>query len=256
MSKIEKFIEDLMKVESLLEKMELTTPEDAKKAASILEKMATFASKDKYLSGNFNHFSGILCYLKKDYKQALSFFSKSIVCSENSGTSHGFDHLWKAYTHLALNDLDATYTELNLAYKKNKKIVAKIKSMKDFAKIKEQPEYKKALGIKSNSENVDLRIQKLIDYVLENSDLNYLKFLKMLDKEKAKIEDKHSLYDAQIWAAEALIEDALEHGLRDQDFYDEGPYTLKQLKILLKTSKENRKELGRSQSYFYKMIKS
>lgn len=256
MSKLEKCLEDLAKIESFLEKMELTTPDDAKKAEELLQKISSFASKEKYLAGNFNHFSGIICFLKKDFKKALTFFSKSIELSAVAGTSHGYDHLWKAYTHLALNETDSTYEELKLAYKTNKKIITKLKWMKAFENIKETAEYKKALGIKSGSDNVDAVIQKITDYVLENSNCNYLQVLSMIEKDKLKIKDKSSLYDATIWTVELILDDALEHELRDQDFYDEGSYTVKQLKEILKSSKEERKKLGRGQSYFHKIIKN
>ena len=72
MTNLDKCLDELTKVESLLEKTELTTPEDKTKAESILSKVATFASKNKYLSGNYNYFSGIISFLNKDYKGALS----------------------------------------------------------------------------------------------------------------------------------------------------------------------------------------
>lgn len=50
MSKMDKYLEDLALVESLLEKMELTTSDEVNKAEGLLKKMATFASQDKYLS--------------------------------------------------------------------------------------------------------------------------------------------------------------------------------------------------------------
>lgn len=198
----------------------------------------------------------MISYLKKNYKEALIFFSKSIECSEAAGTSHGFDHLWKAYTHLALNEISSVYKELSLGYKQNKKIVSKLKWMKGFESLKDNPEYKKALGIKESSASVDPIVRKWADYVLENSDLSYLQFLKMINKDKEKVTDKASFCDAQIWVAELLLDDALEHELGDQDLYDEGPYTLKQLKTLLKVSKEERKKFGRKASYFHQVTKN
>lgn len=256
MSKIEKFLEDLAKVETLLEKMELASPADIKKAEDILQKMTSFASKDKYLSGNYNYFSGIIAFLKKDFKGALQFFSKSIDCAAAAGTSHGYDYLWKAYTHLALNEAEAVYTNLALAFKTNKKVTVKLKWMKSFEAIKETPEYKKALGIKTSGEPIDPIVLKFTEHALENSDLGHVHFLKWLDKEKIKVKDLASFYDAQVWASEYLVDDAKEQGLRDQDLYDEGPFTFKQLKNILKSAKDERKKIGKGTSYFHKMLKS
>ena len=128
--------------------------------------------------------------------------------------------------------------------------------MKGFESLKENPEYKKALGIKNKSTSIDPIIQKWTNSILESSDLNYLQFLKTINQDQDKVTDKASLCDAQIWVTELLLDDALEHELRDQDLYDEGPYTLKQLKTLLKSSKDERKKFGRTASYFYQVMKN
>jgi tetratricopeptide (TPR) repeat protein len=248
--------EHLIEASSLLKDMESSPTAQIKKAESILKKTATVAQKDKNLAPFFYQISGIVSFLEKDFKTALSQFSKAVKMGQGSS---GEPYVWLSYVYLHLNQHEECFKFLAEAYKNDKQTKAIVKKFKSFSQVQSSKGYKEALGILSKIDLEDKKIdpmsKKMADFILETPDWEWYQLYGLSKKNKLKFKDKASYWDIVITALSPAIEDALEHNLALDDIYDD-MYSLKFLKDTLLEAKTERKKLGKKKSYFLNEIKS